>query len=77
MTKAKGTVADRVLERHGVEEVSLDTAAARLGIAPAGARELLASGELKSPRLDPLGDPVVDYGSLIKYIVKLRARRRQ
>jgi hypothetical protein len=76
MPKLKSTppIADKVLEKHGAAEVSTEAAARQLGVSPSAVQSLVESGEIKSTRLDPLGSPIIDYGSVIDYIVTLRNR---
>jgi hypothetical protein len=76
MPKLKSTppIADKVLEKHGAAEVSTEAAARMLGVSPSAVQSLVESGEIKSTRLDPLGSPIINYGSVIDYIVTLRNR---
>jgi len=67
--------AERVLEKHGLAECTVETAARVLRVSPADVVSLVESGDLRSPRRDPLGELVIDYGSVIDCIVTLRKRK--
>ena len=65
--------AERVREKHGMAEISAERAARILGISRDDVLSLVASGELRSTRTDPIDSPIIGYDSVIDYIVRLRA----
>ena len=58
-------------------ECTVETAARVLRVSPADVVSLVESGDLKSPRLEsaPLGELIIDYGSVIDYISKIREQK--
>jgi len=69
------TPAERVREKQGMAEVSVEIAARVLRVSKDDVLSLVASGELKSKRLDPLNSPIIDYSSVIDLIARMASRK--
>ena len=66
------SAADGRLGTHRETEVSATVAARILRVSLGKVRELAKAGKIKTTRTDPVGEQIIDYDSVIDYILELR-----